>query len=266
MTVRAWFDRQLNVHSWQKPGLSPLNIVIIVLIGLSAVLFAIETEPALVVDRSVMLLQLNVGILLIFAGEFFLRIWSSGETRKIAGLANRIRYAEPGWLVIDFLAFAPELLLLLVLFLLGDKAADWVVAFKLVRLLRLVKLAHYLPGSRILLETVVSVWGELLASLGIAAVLIFMAAVVIHFAEGSTDPENFGSVPRSLWWAVVTLTTVGYGDVVPHTVLGRIAAGLVAVTGVSLVALPSGIFAGAFIERLRAERMKKREADEETSE
>jgi voltage-gated potassium channel len=266
MTMRAWFDHQLNVQSWQKSGLSPLNMGIIGLIVMSAVLFAIETEQALAAAWGVTLHQLNVGILLIFAGEFFLRLWSSGETKGITGLSNRIRHAEPGWLAIDFIAFAPELILLIALFLLGDEAADWVVTFKLVRLLRLAKLAHYLPGSRILMETVASVWGELLASASMAATLIFVSAVVIHFAEGPTDPENFGSVPRSLWWAVITLTTVGYGDVVPHTVLGRVAAGLVAVTGVGLVALPSGIFAGAFFERLRAERMKKRKADEETSE
>jgi voltage-gated potassium channel len=266
VTIRAWFDHQLNVQSWQKPGLSPLNIGIIGLIVLSAALFAVETEQDLAAIWGVMLLQINIGILLIFACEFFLRLWSSGETKGITGLSRRFHHAEPGWLAIDFIAFAPELVLLLVLFLLGDQAADWVVAFKLVRLLRLAKLAHYLPGSRILLETVASVWGELLASVSIAATLIFVSAVLIHFAEAPSDPRNFGSVLRSLWWAIVTLTTVGYGDVVPHTPLGRVIAGLVAVIGVGLVALPSGIIAGAFIERLRAERMKRREADEETSE
>jgi voltage-gated potassium channel len=266
MTTKAWFDCQFNVQSREKPGLSLLSVVIIVLIALSALLFALETEPALVADWGGWLFAVNIGILLVFAVEFFLRIWSAGETRGIAGLGDRLRYAEPGWLAVDFLAFAPELTLLVVLYAIGDYSAEWIISFKLVRLLRLGKLLRYMPGVRILVETIASVGAELVASVSIAAALIFLSAVLIHFAEGAADPENFGSVPRALWWSVVTLTTVGYGDVLPHTILGRVAAGAVAILGVGVVALPSGIVAGAFIERLRAERMKKRKADEETSE
>ena len=266
MTMRAWWDRQLIVKSWERPGLSPVNIAIIGLIVLSAVLFAIETEPALAVIWGDALFTLNIVILTLFAAEFFLRLWSAGTSRGIAGLRERIDYAEPGWLVIDFLAFAPELVLLVVFAVIGEAAAGWVVSFKLIRLLRVAKLVRYVPGVRILVETIASVWTELVASVTLAAVLIFLAAVLIHFAEGAADPENFGSVPRALWWSVVTLTTVGYGDVLPHTLLGRVSAGAVAILGVGIVALPSGIIAGAFIERLRAERVKKRRADEEMSE
>ncbi|MGE0829522.1 MAG: ion channel, partial [Hyphomonadaceae bacterium] len=85
-----------------------------------------------------------------------------------------------------------------------------------------------------------------------------------YFVEGETKPEEFGSVTRSLWWAIVTLTTVGYGDVYPETVLGRIAAGLVALAGIGIVAMPTGILASAFAEEFReradasARRLKER--------
>ena len=266
MTAKAWWDRQLIVKSWDRRGVSPVNIGIICLIGLSAVLFAIETEPALSADWSDVLALTNIVILGLFAGEFALRMWSAGASQSITGLRERIAYAEPVWFVIDFLAFAPELILLIAFAVIGNPPADWVVGFRLIRLLRFAKLMRYLPGVRVLIETIASVWSELLASVVLAVVLIFLAAVLIHLAEGHADPENFGSVPRALWWSVVTLTTVGYGDVLPHTLMGRIAAGAVAILGVGIVALPSGIIAGAFIERLRSERMKKRRADEETSE
>ncbi len=266
MTARAWWDRQLIVKSWDRRGLSPVNIGIICLIALSAFLFAIETEPMLAADWGDVLFATNVVILGLFAGEFFLRLWSAGASKGITGFGKRMGYAEPVWFVIDFLAFAPELLLLIAFLVIGNPPADWLAGFRLIRLLRFAKLMRYLPGVRMLVETIASVWSELLASVVLAAVLIFLAAVLIHLAEGHADPENFGSVPRALWWSVVTLTTVGYGDVLPHTLPGRIAAGAVAIVGVGIVALPSGIVAGAFIERLRTERMKKRRADEETSE
>ncbi len=266
MKAKVWWDRQLIVKSWDRRGLSPVNAGIICLIALSAVLFAVETEPMLSADWSDVLAVTNIVILGLFAGEFALRLWSAGASHGVTGLRERIDYAEPVWFVIDFLAFAPELLLLLAFAVIGNPPADWVVGFRLIRLLRFAKLMRYLPGVRILVETLASVWSELFASVILAAVLIFLAAILIHFAEGHADPENFGSVPRALWWSVVTLTTVGYGDVLPHTLLGRIAAGAVALLGVGIVALPSGIVAGAFIERLRTERMKTRRADEETSE
>lgn len=263
---RVWCDRQLNMKSWDRPGLSPVSVAVVLLIVASAVLFAAETEVEFGASGSALMQMANLAILLTFAVEFFLRLWCAGAAAGLERLPDRVAYAEPGWLALDFLAFAPELLLIVWFAVFGGAAADGVMAFKLVRLLRVGKLMRYLPGSRILVETIQSVWVELLASVTIAVTLIFLAAVLIHFAEGSSDPANFGSVPRALWWAVTTLTTVGYGDVIPHTVPGRIVAGAMAIVGVGLVALPSGIIAGAFIERLRTERARRRRADEETAE
>ena len=87
-----------------------------------------------------------------------------------------------------------------------------------------------------------------------AGVLLFSAAVLLYVVEADAQPDAFGSVPRALWWAVATLTTVGYGDVYPITPLARIAAGFVAILGVGLVALPAGILASAFAERLGPRR------------
>ena len=266
MGVRAFFDRQLTVRSWLKPGLSPLNLVIVALIIASALMFALETEPSVPADWRPVLFALNLLVLVAFAVEFALRIWAAGASVGITGFAARMAYAEPAWLVIDFFAFAPELCLLLYVVATGDAAVVWVDGFKLVRLLRVAKLVRYVPGMKLLFETIISVRLELIASVTIAATLIFVSAVLIYFAEGKADPENFGSVLRSLWWSVVTLTTVGYGDVLPHSVPGRVAAGVIAMVGVGLVALPSGIIAGAFIERLRVAHKRKRTPDDEGSE
>ena len=266
MSVRAFFDRQLTVKSWPRTGLSPLNLVIVALIVASALMFALETEPTVPTNWRPVLFALNLFVLVAFALEFALRIWAAGASAGITGFSARMTYAEPAWLIIDFFAFAPELGILIYVVATGDASVVWVEGFKLVRLLRVAKLVRYVPGMKLLFETIISVRLELLASVTIAATLIFISAVLIYFAEGKADPENFGSVLRSLWWSVVTLTTVGYGDVLPHSVPGRVAAGVIAIVGVGLVALPSGIIAGAFIERLKVAHRRKRAPDDETSE
>lgn len=221
------------------------------MILLSVVLFTLESEPGLDPEIGKWIAQLNLVVLILFAVEFALRLWSAGQAAGVRGLDARANYAGRSWLIIDFIAFAPELLLVILIAIFGDQFAFSIGALKVVRLLRLIKLAHFVPGGRVLVETIYSVRNELLASVIIALGLIYGSAVLIYLAEQEANPDAFGSVLRALWWSVVTLTTVGYGDVYPSTVLGRISAGAIAIAGVGLVALPSGILAGAFIERMR---------------
>ena len=135
-----------------------------------------------------------------------------------------------------------------------------------IRLLRLLKLIRFLPGGRLVVEVLEEVAPQLLVSLLSALGVIYGSAVAIYYAERTHDPEHFGSVVRALWWSVVTLTTVGYGDVYPQTSIGKALAGVIAILGVGIIALPSGIIAGAFMDRLQAERQRKSEQslDEET--
>ena len=237
-------------------GLSPMNWLILFLILLSAVTFTIETEPSLSIDADWVLKVLNVLILAAFGAEFFARAFSAGETIGLQGFADRSRYAGRGWLAIDFIAFAPESVLLIVL------AMGWadpvsVSGLKAIRLLRLLKLVKFVPGGRLVTEVLSEVAPQLVVSLLAALGLVYGAAVLIYYAESATDPEHFGSIFRSLWWSVMTLTTVGYGDVYPHTVIGKIIAGLIALIGIGIIALPSGIIAGAFMDKLQDERANR---------
>ena len=81
--------------------------------------------------------------------------------------------------------------------------------------------------------------------------LLFLSDILLYLVEGSVQPEAFGSIPRAMWWAIATLTTVGYGDVYPITVMGKICAGIISLISIGIVALPAGIIAANFSEKLK---------------
>jgi voltage-gated potassium channel len=254
--LRRLADRQLTIDSWDRPGLSPMNWILVGLIFSSVVLFTLETEPSLAGVWADALNTANLLILCVFGIEFLLRLWAAGETKGIRGVRERSRYAGRFWLIVDFLAFAPELLIV-ALVSAGIEIPISVEGLKAIRLIRLVKLARFVPAAQMLVEVVQSVWRQLLISFFLSLTSVYFAAVAIYYAEGSANAEHFGSISRSLWWAVVTLTTVGYGDAFPVTGIGRLLAGAIALIGIGIIALPSGIIAGAFMERLEADRRSK---------
>lgn len=255
---RRLVDRQLTIDSWDKPGLSPMNWVLVGLIFSSVVLFTLETEPALAGIWADALNSANLLILCVFGIEFLLRLWAAGETKGISGIAERSRYAGRFWLSVDFLAFAPELFIV-TLVSAGVEIPFSVEGLKAIRLARLVKLARFIPAAQMLVDVIQSVWRQLLISFFLSVTSVYFAAVAIYYAEGANNPEHFGSISRSLWWAVVTLTTVGYGDAVPLTGVGQALAGVIALIGIGIIALPSGIIAGAFMERLESARRNEEE-------
>jgi len=124
-----------------------------------------------------------------------------------------------------------------------------------------------MPAFGVLWDTLKRSGGQLLTTLALALTLVYLSALVLYVIEGvGQGREEFASIPRAIWWATATLTTVGYGDAYPVTALGKIAAGIIAVAGIGVVALPAGIFASAFADELRErEREKQKLADQTAS-
>lgn len=262
-TLRGRLYRALEPHA--RDGLSPLNLFLIGLVLFSLALFAFETEFAAQAlanlregtDASAVLLQaqaavwwINLGVLLIFAVEYLLRLWAAGEDPAYRGFLGRLRYACTPYALADLAAFLPELALMA-----APNAGEGgaVAALKALRLLRLFKLARFIPAFDVLGAALRRAGSQLLVALALAIALVYLSAIALYFVEGSVQ-EGFASIPRSLWWAVATLTTVGYGDIYPITVAGRIVAGVIALVGIGVVALPAGIFATAFSEELKERR------------
>ncbi len=152
------------------------------------------------------------------------------------------RYAFSPYGVFDFLAVVP--------FLLGEVVGLSRDADTVFGILRFFKLARFSPALETLGAVVLTELRPLLAALFIILMLAISAATVLYFAERSANP-NFASVPQALWWAIVTLTTVGYGDVVPITALGKVLGAVVAVLGLCMFALPASILASGFAEEMR---------------
>lgn len=245
------------IHDWLEPdqpgGINFFSGAIILLVIISLLSLALETELLqhdTTLDTSILpaVQAINVAIVWIFAVEFALRFWSEGENPAHKGVGGRLRFLAHPVTVADVLAFAPELIAMIFF---PDQSIALFPALRALRLFRLFKLARYIPAFAIVGAAVKRAWAPLLAALCVAGAQLYIAAMMLYLIEGESKPEAFGSIARAMWWAVVTLTTVGYGDVFPVTALGRFAAGLVALAGVGIVALPTGILASSFAEEFR---------------
>jgi voltage-gated potassium channel len=183
---------------------------------------------------------------MVFGIEYALRLWTAVEHAPLQHLGPvkaRMRFALTPGMVIDLIAILPILLAFIV--------PEDVRVILLLRLLRFFKLGRYSPGLRSLLEAVYEERHALAACPVILGGLMITSAAMMHMIEGPVQPERFGSIPESMWWAVITLTTVGYGDAVPITPAGKVVAGITALFGLVMLALPVGIIATSFAEVVR---------------
>ena len=234
--------KSLHIHldptCWPHSGLSLLNKIIVMLVLACVVSAVLETEPALATAYSSTFAVLNKVFLYAFSVEYVLRVWTVGEDDRYTGITGRLRYMITPAAIIDLITVVP--------FFLG--AGSEIFLLRALRLLRIFKLARIPSVSGALnrlFRAIASRRMEFVITIAFALMLMLLAATTLFFIEGNVQPETFGSIPRSLWWGVATLTTVGYGDVYPITLLGKIAAGIYAFAGIGLVAMPTGIFAAA---------------------
>jgi voltage-gated potassium channel len=216
--------------------------VLIALIVLNVAAYTLQSVPAFEDTHRHAIAVFELVSIGMFALEYLLRLWTApedplgGEHGPVLG---RIRFALRPMMVVDFLAFAPAIVALFVPF------ADLRV-LRLFRLLRLLKIARYSPALSALARVLVDERRALYGSVLLFACALLLFAAAMHAVEGAAQPAAFGTIPDAMWWAVATLTTVGYGDVVPHTALGRALAGIAMVVGLGLAALPVGIVATGF--------------------
>ncbi len=254
-TARRFFYEQLHVGAWPNGKLTALNVFLVWIIVAAVTVAILATEPVIQQRWEAEILTLETAFGAIFLIEYVARIFAAAERPgPESDWAKRWRFICSPLGLIDLLVvlitFAPIM------------TTDGQV-LRIVRLLRVfsvMKFGRFSAATRMLVGCIRERSYDLLVCVAFAFILLLAGSAGMFWAEGAIQPDAFGSIPRALWWAVITLTTVGYGDVSPVTALGKIIASMVAIGGILLVAMPTGIIAAAFSDAMQRRREEIAEA------
>ncbi|MBN1938108.1 MAG: ion transporter [Candidatus Aminicenantes bacterium] len=229
------------------------NVFIIALILLNIAAVMISSVASVEKRYSGLFRLFEIFSVVVFSIEYALRIWICTENPKYRHpLWGRLRFAVSPMAIIDLAAVFPFYVPMLI-------RADlrFLRVLRLFRLFRVLKLGRYSRSLRLVGDVVSSRRGELAVTVFLILILLILSSSLLYFAEVDVQPEKFSSIPASLWWGVVTLTTVGYGDVIPMTPVGKIISSIISFLGVGLFALPAGILGAGFLEEIRKNKSPK---------
>jgi voltage-gated potassium channel len=245
-SLRARIYELLEDDERSDPWARALAYLIVALIVLSVGASMLESVPAVMARFGGWLIAIEWLCIALFTLEYAARLWVAVEDR--AGryadpVLGRLRYALTPAAIIDLVAIAPFYLELL--------GAGSLVFLRVLRLARLLKMTRYSPALATLQIVLANERRSLLSALLIVVVIMVMSAGFMHLAEAEAQPALFGTIPDALWWAAITLTTVGYGDVVPVTGFGRLIAALTALCGIAVLAVPTAILGAGFARELQ---------------
>ena len=251
--------RHIQYRCWQllEPGQDKdvaskvTDLFLLTLITLNVFSVILETVDSVYEKFELYFNYFEYFSVLIFTIEYLLRLWScvSKKNEEGSDYKKRVKYIFSFGALIDAIAILPSLIALFY----PSIDLRFVRALRIVRLL---KFSRY-SGS---INSLISVLWDQRRSFGAAFFLLFIALIIVssgmYLVEKDVQPEKFGSIPQSMWWALVTLTTVGYGDVYPITNLGKFFGSISIILGIGTVALPAGIMASAFTEFTRRNQKK----------
>ena len=249
MPVRAKVYHQLFVGAEPDGRLTITNKLLIVAILLAVTSAVLFTEPSLKREVHDALRIGEVVFGAIFLVEYCARIYAAAECPgEGSAAAKRWAFIRSPLGLIDLFVVVATLMPMLT----ADAAMLRVL--RLVRVLAVMKFGRFNHAMREVWAAITDRADDLIVTITLAAIVVLLGATALYVIEGEIQPEEFGSIPRSLYWAVMTLTTVGYGDSYPITALGKLFAALVALAGIALVAMPTGIIAAAFSEAMQRRR------------
>ncbi|NOT51565.1 MAG: ion transporter [Chitinophagaceae bacterium] len=235
-----------------------INVFIISLIILNVIVVMLETVRSLYLQYGDIFYSFDVISVIIFTVEYVLRVWSSNHEEKYKhSVWGRLKYMVSWGGLIDLVAILPFYIHLFLPLVDVDLRM-----LRLLRVLRLFRLTAYTKPAQMIANVFRKRYKELIVAFILAGFLIIISSCIIYFAEHrhpapGLDHSLFTSIPRTIWWSVVTLTTTGYGDMYPITNLGKGLASVIMLTGIAFFALPAGIITAGFIDEFRAERVRK---------
>lgn len=217
-----------------------VDIMIQVLILCSLVSFSIETIPDLPEHYYVLLHYIEILVITVFTIEYLLRVFAAEKPLK---------FITSFWGIIDAIAIFPY-------YLMVGLDIRYVRIFRLLRIIRVLRVFRNNNTLYRLKRACIIAREELLLFLGVALIILFISSVGIYYFEHEAQPEVFKSIPHSMWWSIATLTTVGYGDVYPVTIAGKIFTGIVVLMGLGFVAMPASILTSALSQSRNEESNK----------
>lgn len=228
-----------------------VNISLIVLIVLNVLAITLESVAWIYARYQLAFRVFEVFSVAVFTVEYLARVWCSIDLEDVSDrspILGRIKYILSPLALVDLIAILP--------FYLSFYVAMDLRFLRGLRLLRLLKLSRYSPALSALLDVIRKESEALLAAFVVLLILLMISAGGIYVLENDVQPETFGSIPGAMWWAIVTLTTLGYGDVVPVTTGGRVFGGLIGLLGIGMIALPAAIMASGFADNIHARQRR----------
>lgn len=222
-----------------------VDISLTALIIVNIVFLILETVPSLDETYRRFFWNFELFSVSIFTTEYFARLWTIVEDPKYAHpIWGRLRYACTPIAIFDLMAFVPFYLPLLHVDLMFMRSV------RFFRLLRIFKITRYVQAMSYITDVIRDRAEELLISFTFMLFMLILFSCIMYNLEHVVQPEAFSSIPQAMWWTIITLTTVGYGDIYPITPLGKIFAALTAITGLGLFAIPTAILVSGFNEKV----------------
>ena len=219
-----------------------VSYVLCLALFVSAFTAIIETEETLHQDFGTWFVSIHIVLGILFLCEYITRVWISTKETGVKGFSERVSFIRSLPAILDLVCILP----LFIGFLDGN--IYLLKIMRVIAILRIVRIGRFSKACSDIFTAIASRRYELYVSSVFALILMVFSSTILYLVEGNVQPEIFGSIPRSMWWSVATLTTVGYGDAYPITVLGQLFAGITAIVGIGLIAIPTGIIAAACIE------------------
>ncbi len=228
------------------------DVFILVLIVLNIVAVIVETVQSAAARFGGILRLFEVFSVAVFTLEYGLRVWSCVEDERYRSpVRGRIRFILQAMSLVDLLAFLPFYMP----FWRMDLRSMRVL--RMMRILRVAKIARYYTALGVIKNVFVSQKEELVLTSTVMVMLLVIASSLMYTCENAVQPEAFSSIPATMWWAVATLTTVGYGDITPVTVHGKVLGAVIAVLGIGMFALPAGILGAGFMDEIQKSKKKR---------
>lgn len=246
--VRKYVHQVLEVAE-EKSGASwYFDITLTILILLNAIAIVLESVQSIHEPFKEWFHLFELVSIIFFSIEYVLRIWSCVEFEKFKNpVSGRIKFIFTPLAIIDILAIIPFYLVMFTIDL------RYIRILRVFRLFRLFKLTRYVKALNAIGKVFQEKKEQLVISMVMILFLLLIASCVMYYVENEAQPEVFTSIPETMWWGIATLTTVGYGDMYPVTGLGQLLGGIIAILGIGLFALPTGILAAGFSKVIGAD-------------